>query len=204
MWESKWEKQRAREAMERPHWHTQRVEMRLWRWNLSIWGPAVYIGLQNDFHFYKNILKIEKNHMVLTCVCWGIFRKLLSRDPMLTNLLGVVEPGVEYARGREKQISMYWIFLWQMIIWTFFRGGGTSLISAWVRTIPPAGKATQSWWMTLDRELFVHVDSKKISVGKWRSVSNLGQFEIDGLHNTKWFINRNHQMFEWGKYSSVC
>lgn len=39
-----------------------------------------------------------------TCVCWGMFRKLLSRDPMLTNLLGAVGPGVEYAeerRGRE-------------------------------------------------------------------------------------------------------
>lgn len=45
---------------------------------------------------------------VLTCVCWGMFRKLLSRDPMLTNLLGVVEPGVEYAgvkkRDKDKQI----------------------------------------------------------------------------------------------------
>ena len=42
-----------------------------------------------------------------TCVCWGMFRKLLSRDPMLTNLLGAGEPDVEYAeeggRGGEER-----------------------------------------------------------------------------------------------------
>lgn len=42
--------------------------------------------------------------LTITCVCWGMFRKLLSRDPMLTNLLGAVEPGVEYAeREREEE-----------------------------------------------------------------------------------------------------
>lgn len=34
------------------------------------------------------------------CVCCGMFRKLLSRDPMPTNLLGAVAPGVEYAAQR--------------------------------------------------------------------------------------------------------
>lgn len=38
-----------------------------------------------------------------TCVCCGMFRKLLSRDPMPTNLLGVVAPGVEYAGVREQK-----------------------------------------------------------------------------------------------------
>lgn len=37
-----------------------------------------------------------------TCVCCGMFRKLLSRDPMPTNLLGAVAPGVEYAGEREE------------------------------------------------------------------------------------------------------
>lgn len=32
-----------------------------------------------------------------------MFRKLLSRDPMPTNLLGAVEPGVEYAEGEEQR-----------------------------------------------------------------------------------------------------
>ncbi len=45
-----------------------------------------------------------------TCVCCGMFRKLLSRDPMPTNLLGAVAPGVEYARETEeeqKKVSTY-------------------------------------------------------------------------------------------------
>lgn len=40
-----------------------------------------------------------------------MFRKLLSRDPMPTNLLGAVAPGVEYAKETEeeqkKAISAY-------------------------------------------------------------------------------------------------
>lgn len=38
-----------------------------------------------------------------TCVCCGMFRKLLSRDPMPTNLLGAVAPGVEYATETEEK-----------------------------------------------------------------------------------------------------
>lgn len=41
--------------------------------------------------------------ITITCVCWGMFRKLLSRDPMLTNLLGAVEPGVEYAEKERRR-----------------------------------------------------------------------------------------------------
>ena len=32
-----------------------------------------------------------------------MFRKLLSRDPMPTNLLGAVAPGVEYAKETEEE-----------------------------------------------------------------------------------------------------
>lgn len=32
-----------------------------------------------------------------------MFRKLLSRDPMPTNLLGAVAPGVEYATETEEE-----------------------------------------------------------------------------------------------------
>lgn len=37
-----------------------------------------------------------------------MFRKLLSRDPMLTNLLGAVEPGVEYAEGEKQNRNVFY------------------------------------------------------------------------------------------------
>ncbi len=47
------------------------------------------------------------NRVRITCVCWGMFRKLLSRDPMLTNLLGAVEPGEEYAEGEKQNRNVF-------------------------------------------------------------------------------------------------
>lgn len=70
-----------------------------------------------------------------TCVCCGMFRKLLSRDPMPTNLLGAVAPGVEYARVTEeeqKKTSVHaqrqpalqhfkaLVTFWEICIFTFF------------------------------------------------------------------------------------